>query len=525
MELKGLTDKVRNLLEIDDMSQMSEKLMETVMNDDHRIYNGFLDLVENDLTVDWLQMIFQYHQADRKEKKQDYTPPELAKFLGRLTETEQEKNVYDLCAGSGALTIQKWNLNHDLHFVCYEYDKRVIPLLLFNLAVRNINALVVNGDALQDEVFTRYTVKSGEKYGTVTEFLESVHYELPDSCISNPPYNMKWKLPPFAQLQPRFNDCELPPESNANYAFILSALDRCKGKAAMILPCGVLSTDNTQEKAIRRYLIEQNLIEAVITCPDKMFEATSIPTCIIVLNKQKFTTHISFVDMRQTFDVKQREQNGQFGGASHENRTYKKEVKVFTDEQMQKAIDSIINQSAIHEFAKSVSVQTIAENEYMLIPSKYIEFQEQEYKHREYVEIVSDINRITAEKNACKLTINEALAKTLGFDVALYKQDQQQDSGLNDLLKHLGAEPLAKQSYFTASKNKNEIKFENGSKDILSSVLIMILNTWKQHIYYLNNEENRYLAELRDALLPDLMSGKIQLSSGMQAHKEERQDA
>lgn len=83
MELKGLTDKVRNLLEIDDMSQMSEKLMETVTNDDHRIYNGFLDLVENDLTVDWLQMIFQYHQADRKEKKQDYTPPELAKFLAK----------------------------------------------------------------------------------------------------------------------------------------------------------------------------------------------------------------------------------------------------------------------------------------------------------------------------------------------------------------------------------------------------------------------------------------------------------
>lgn len=80
-----------------------------------------------------------------------------------------------------------------------------------------------------------------------------------------------------------------------------------------------------------------------------------------------------------------------------------------------------------------------------------------------------------------------------------------------DLLKQLGAEPLAKQNYFTASKNKNEIKFENGSKDILSSVLMMILNTWKQHIYYLNNEENHYLAELRDALLPDLMSGKIEL--------------
>lgn len=331
------------------------------------------------------------------------------------------------------------------------------------------------------------------------------------SLISNPPYNMKWKLPPFAQLQPRFCDCELPPESNANYAFILTAISLIDDKAVFLLPYGVLSTDNKQEKEIRKYLVDKNLIEAVITCPDKMFEATSIPTCIMVFNKKKETTHIAFLDMRKTYEVEQREQNGQFGGASHENRTYKKDVKIFTDKQMKKAIECIVNQSSVPEFAKSVSIQTIAENDYLLVPSRYIEFQEREFKHREYADIVADINRIAVEKNACKLTINERLAKTLGFDVNLYKQDQQ-ENGLNELLKKLGADPLIRQNYFTASKNKNEIKFENNSRDILSSVLVMILNTWKQHIYYLNNEENRYLAELRDALLPDLISGKIDVS-------------
>ncbi|MCM1057262.1 MAG: N-6 DNA methylase [Firmicutes bacterium] len=509
MELKALCEKTTELFGIENISELSDKLLSICLENQNEYMEKFAECV-GDLSVDWLQKIFQYYEADRKEKMQDYTPLTLARFVGKLTETDHEKAVYDLCAGSGALTIQKWNLNHNLFFVCYEYDKKVIPLLLFNLAVRNINALIVNGDALQDEVFTRYTVKSGEKYGTVTEHEDKVFYDLPDSCISNPPYNMKWKLPPFAQLQPRFNDCELPPESNANFAFILTALDRCKDKAVMILPNGVLSTDNPQEKAIRRYLIEQNLVETVISCPDKMFEATSIATCILVLNKQKATTHIAFVDMRQTFETEQREQNGQFGGASHENRTYKKEVKIFTDEQIQKAIDSINNQSAIPEFSKAVSIQTVAENDFILIPSRYIEFQEQDFKHREYEEIVADINRITAEKNACKLTISESLAKTLGFDIELYKQDQQ-DSGLNDLLKSLGAEPITKQDYFITSPYKNIIKFENNSKDIVSSVLMMIMNTWRQHIYYLNNEENRYLAELRDALLPDLMSGKIDL--------------
>lgn len=509
MELKSLCEKSIEIFEIKDISELSDKMFDVCMNNQHEYMERFVNAVE-DLSIDWLQKIFQYYEADRKEKMQDYTPLTLARFVGKLTETEEEKTVYDLCAGSGALTIQKWNLNHDLMFLCYEFDKKVIPLLLFNLAVRNINAFVVNGDALQDEVYAVYQVKRGEKFSTVTDCGAAICNVPFNSCISNPPYNMKWNLPPFAQIQPRFNDCELPPESNANYAFILTALHNCQGKSAMILPCGVLSTDNKQEKEIRRYLIEKNLIEAVITCPDKMFEATSIPTCIIVFNKKKTTTHISFVDMRQTYDIEQREQNGQYGGASHENRTYKKDVKVFTDEQMQKAIDSIVNQSAVPEFAMSVSIQTIVENDCNLVPSRYIDFQERGFEHREYAAIVADINRITAEKNACKLTINESLAKSLGFDVELYKKDQE-DSGLNDLIKQLGAEPLTKQSYFTVSKNKNEIKFENNSKDMLSSVLVMVLNTWKQHIYYLNNEENRYLAELRDALLPDLMSGKIQI--------------
>ncbi len=331
------------------------------------------------------------------------------------------------------------------------------------------------------------------------------------ALISNPPYNMKWTLPPFAQIQPRFLECELPPENNANFAFILTALSMIDDKAVFLLPCGILSADTKREYEIKKYLIEKNLIEAVITCPDKMFEATSIPTCIMVFNKKKETTHISFVDMRQTYALEQREQNGQYGGKSHESRTYIKAIKVFTNEQMQKAIDSITNQSAIPRFSKTVSIQTIAKNDYNLIPSRYIDFQEQEFEHREYSDIVADINRITTAKNACKLTINDSLAKTLGFDISLYKQDQQQDSKLDEVLKKLGAEPLIKQNYFTTSKNKNEIKFENNSKDILSSVLIMILNTWKQHIYYLNNEENRYLAELRDALLPELMSGKIDI--------------
>lgn len=329
------------------------------------------------------------------------------------------------------------------------------------------------------------------------------------TLISNPPYNMKWVLPPFAQLQERFSNCELPPESNANYAFILTALGQ-SDRGVFILPCSILQGGLSQEKEIRKYLVEMNFIEAVILCPDNMFVSTSISTCILVFDKNKKTSTIEMLDMRKKFEEEIIFQNGQYGGKSHTNRTYEKNIKVFTDEMMNDAINCINERKSIPEYCKSVSIEDVRNDKYTLLASHYIEFIERESVHREYKDIVDDINRLTKEKNACKLTINESLAKTLGFDIEIYKTDQQ-DCGLNELLIKVGADKLEKQIYFTTSKNKNEIKFENASKDILSSVLIMILNTWKQHIFYLNQEENRYLAELRDALLPDLMSGKLEV--------------
>lgn len=326
------------------------------------------------------------------------------------------------------------------------------------------------------------------------------------ALISNPPYNMKWQAPPFAKLQPRFNATEVPPNSNANFAFILTGFAGTD-RGVYLLPCAILSSKVKEEKAIRQWLIESNYVEAVIINPDRMFESTSIGTCILVLDKQKKTATTEMVDLRLKGMQEVRQQNGQFGGSSHENRTYKKTVNVLSSDVMNEALEAIDKRKNITGYSKTVSIEEMKQNNYSLLASSYIEFESVENPHRNYRDIVGDINRITAEKNSCKLTINKSLARTMGFDVELYKDDQK-DTGLNELLEKLGADKLIKQNYFVTSKNKNEVKFENNSKNILSSVLMMIMQMWKQHIYYLNQEENRYLAELRDALLPELMSGK-----------------
>lgn len=328
------------------------------------------------------------------------------------------------------------------------------------------------------------------------------------SLISNPPYNLKWTAPIFAQIQPRFAAYDVPPNSNANYAFILTALDLIDEKAAFLLPNGILSTDDPQEAEIRKRLIENNLIEAVISLPDKMFESTSIATCVLVLNKNKKTMQVEMVDMRQEYAEEQRDQNGQYGGASHENRTYHKTVKILTDDGMAKAIKAIEEHENIPEFCKAASIEEIRDAGYILVPSRYIEFQARDERHRDYADIVADYNRIIAAKNELKLTVNESLAKSLGLYEIFVMMKNQPDMSVSFSIVGQKAE---KENFIQLSKNAAEFKIENKSKEKFPEILSLFLQMWKQHIMYLNNEENRILAEFRDALLPDLMKGKIEL--------------
>lgn len=331
------------------------------------------------------------------------------------------------------------------------------------------------------------------------------------SLFSNPPYNMKWQLPFFAQAQPRFADYELPPESNSNYAFILTAINWIDDKAALLLPNGILSTDNKSEKMIKKQLVESNLIEAVITLPDKMFVSTSISTCVLLLSKVKKHKKIIMVDLRKSYHEEQRDQNGQFGGKSHEKRTYHKVFKVLSNNVIKKTVESIEKMEDIPEFSKAVTIEEIADNDYVLIPSRYIKFLNKEQPHRPYADIIKNINDIISTKNSCKLIINESLAKQFGFDVGLYRMEIKNSKDICKMLEETTGEKLLQDDYITFTKNKNEICFKSNDKEILSHLFRFFILRWQQDLDLLNNLENVYLQELREALLPDLMSGKIDM--------------
>lgn len=322
------------------------------------------------------------------------------------------------------------------------------------------------------------------------------------SLISNPPYNLRWKAPQLAGFLPQYAGYEIPPDSNANMAFILSALNWIEDRAVILLPNGVLTSNQKQEQSIRRQLISQNLLLAVISLPGDMFESTSIPTCLLVFDKHKETRRIAMIDLSDKCDEEVRDQRGQFGGASHEGRTYHKTVKVISDSVINKCTELINNGKDEEGFCRWVSPEEIPD--WNLTPKRYFEVKT-EFVHRPFDDIASDYNRIIDQKNAIQIKMNKTAAKRLGYDcMAGDKPD------LTESFAVVG-QKADKEKNITFSADDG-ITIRVSTKDGIHPLILDFLNHWRQMIVYLNNEENRYLAEFRDALLSDLMSGKIEVN-------------
>ena len=322
------------------------------------------------------------------------------------------------------------------------------------------------------------------------------------SLISNPPYNLRWKAPQLAGFLPQYAGYTIPPDSNANMAFVLSALNWIDNRAVVLLPNNVLSSSQKQEQSIRQELISQNLLLAVISLPGDMFESTSIPTCLLVFDKHKETRRIAMIDLTDKCDEEVRDQRGQFGGASHEGRTYHKTVKVISDSIISKCTELINNGKDEEGFCRWVSPEEIPD--WNLTPKRYFEVKT-EFVHRAFADIASDYNRIIAQKNSIQIKMNKTAAKRLGYDcMAGDKPD------LTESFAVVG-QKADKEKNITFSADDG-ITIRVSTKDGIHPLILDFLNHWRQMIVYLNNEENRYLAEFRDALLPDLMSGKIEVN-------------
>lgn len=322
------------------------------------------------------------------------------------------------------------------------------------------------------------------------------------TTISNPPYNMKWQHPFFAQSQERFM-LGVPPQSNANYAFILTALSK-QDKAVFLLPNGVLTTNNEEEQAIKKNLIEKNYLEAVIALPDRMFESTSIPTSLLIFNKKKQTSNVLMVNASTLATEIVREQRGQVGGKSHTNRVYKKKINILPDEAIDKIKGLLDNPKDEPNISKIVPIETIKEQGYVLTPNRYIELKQDDIQHTSLEEISKNLKRVSAKKGAVKITINRKMANDLGLLplIELLQQSTETSKELNEAFKDEGVS-LNADSIVTLTNSKT-FKIEVNKWDKLPDLIVMFAQAWKQAMIHYNDEENRYLMELKDIMLDKL---------------------
>ncbi|MGF0002889.1 N-6 DNA methylase [Bacillus altitudinis] len=160
---ESVTEKINRIFGIDDSYKAPSKIMEILFDRERRedVFKQFVaDPVLNCTEKDVFHEYFQDEHADRKTKKQDFTPRSVADLLARVTDGGLESTTtYDGCAGTGGLTIAKWQSDRIKHspfdykpswyfYHCEEMSDRAIPFLLFNLLFRGMNAVVVHCDVL-----------------------------------------------------------------------------------------------------------------------------------------------------------------------------------------------------------------------------------------------------------------------------------------------------------------------------------------------------------------------------------------
>lgn len=344
---------------------------------------------------------FEEHSADRKNYMQDYTPQCVLDIIGGIT---TGGDVRDVCAGIGGLSLAKFKADNTVTLRLEEYSKNAIAFMLLNLLMANIDAEVVEKNVLTNEELAYYRVESAiSGFGRVAkvEMLGSKKY---NTVISNPPYSQSWA----PQMDERFEGYKLAPKSKADFAFILDGIHslNATGTAAFILPHGVLFRGQA-EGDIRRKLIDDNLLDAVIGLPSNLFTNTSIPVCILVFKKNRANTDILFIDAQKDF-------------VKHKN----KNKNVMTAEQVEKVIKAYKERADIERYSSNVSVSTILDNDYNLNIPRYIDSFEPE-EIPDAVQLAKDLNEINRESRTLGLEIAEMLKQLVCTDPDAQKEHDE----------------------------------------------------------------------------------------------------
>ena len=341
-------------------------------------------------------LIGQFASETGKKAGEFYTPHAPAKLLGMITLDGQEDKkglqAYDPCMGSGSLLINLKNFSNHPDYIKY-YGQELMPST-YNLARMNMflhhvapeNQNLRNGDTLDKDWPTEEE----------TEF---------DAVVANPPYSASWSAAESFKSDPRFVNYggNLAPKSKADYAFLLHCLHHLapEGTMGIVLPHGVLFRGASEGK-IRKQLLEQGNIYAVIGLPANLFYNTSIPTCILVLKKHRDNRDVLFIDASKQF-VKAKTQN------------------VMEDEHIDHVMKLYKDRVDVDKECHLATFEEIEKNDFNLNIPRYVDTTEPE-PEIDLGELTSKMKSTDAEIENCTGTLLSMMDELGGVDLEELKR-------------------------------------------------------------------------------------------------------
>jgi len=353
--------------------------------------------------------------AEGKGKGEFYTPKCIVNLIAEMIEPYKGV-IYDPACGSGGMFVQsiKFIENHhgnkkEISIYGQEYTNTTYKLAKMNLAIRGISANL------------------GEK--AADTFAEDQHKDLKaDFIMANPPFNQKdWRAENELVDDARWRGYDPPPKSNANYAWILNMVSKLgeNGIAGFILANGALSGGGEEYK-IRKTLIENKIIEAILILPGSMFYTTDISVSIWIVNKNKKSHTRVIGDEARSY--RSRENEILFLDLRQIGEPFEKKFIQFNDQnisdiaktyhQWQEENSGYEN---IPEYCYSASTEDIEKKDFSLIPSDYIEFVNRDEKINfadNMLNLKKDMeDLLKAESHSKKLLLN--VFKELGYEIKI----------------------------------------------------------------------------------------------------------
>jgi len=331
---------------------------------------GSLDVIGNGYEF----LIKNFAASGGQKAGEFYTPPEVSDLIAELLDPQKGDSICDPACGSGSLLMKcgrKVVANHDSKEYAL-YGQEAIGST-WSLAKMNMflhgedNHKIEWGDTIRNP-------KLLDKNGDLMLF---------DIVTANPPFSLdKWG---YEQAEnDKFDRFRrgLPPKTKGDYAFISHMIETLKpvtGRMGVVVPHGVLFRGSSEGK-IREKLINENLLDAVIGLPEKLFYGTGIPAAILIFKKQKSDDSVLFIDASREFKSGKNQNN-------------------LTEDNIAKIIETYRARESVDKYAYLATLQEVKDNDYNLNIPRYVDTFEEE------AEI--DLVAVRAEREQLKTQLAE----------------------------------------------------------------------------------------------------------------------